>query len=164
MKKRLNQKVQFGYLVQHSLFNFSKLSKNIRANEGFRSFIYNDQFKNPTIGYGHLITTTDVFLRNKKYSKEILVNIFYKDLKKSISDFKKNYNYKNIPNCVQETIIEMIFQLGIKNVLKFKKFNLHIKTKQYYLAAFEMMKSRWYDQTPNRVNKLIVTLLQFNDR
>ena len=96
MKKRLNQKIQFGYLVQHSLFNFSKLAKNISANEGFRSYVYNDQFKNPTIGHGHLITTTDVFLRNKKYSKETLVNIFYKDLRKSISDFKKNYNFEII--------------------------------------------------------------------
>ena len=164
MKKRLNQKIQFGYLVQHSLFNFSKLAKNISANEGFRSYVYNDQFKNPTIGHGHLITLTDVFFSNKKYSKEILVNIFYKDLKKAISDFKKNYNYKNMPNHVQETIIEMIFQLGISGLLKFKKFNLHIKKKHYYLAAFEMMKSRWYDQTPNRVNKLIATLLQPNDR
>ena len=164
LKKRLNQKIQFGYLVQHSLFNFSKLAKNIRANEGFRDYVYNDQLKNPTIGYGHLITTTDVFLRNKKYSKEILVNIFYKDLRKSISDFKKNYNYKNMPNYVQEIIIEMIFQLGINGVLKFKKFNLHIKKKHYYIAAFEMMKSRWYNQTPNRANKLIATLLQPNDR
>ena len=164
MKKRLNQKIQFGYLVQHSLFNFSKLAKNIRSNEGFRSHVYSDQFKNPTIGYGHLITTTDVFLRTTKYSKATLVNIFYKDLKKSISDFKKNYNYKNMPNYVQEIIIEMIFQLGISGVLKFKKFNLHIKKKHYYLAALEMMKSRWYDQTPNRANKLIATLLQPNDR
>ena len=164
MRKKLNQKIQSGYLAQHNLYNFSKLSKSIKANEGFRSCVYKDQFKKPTIGYGHLITVTDVFFNNKKYSKEILVNIFYKDLKKSISDFKKNYNYKNMPNCVQETIIEMIFQLGISGVLKFKKFNLHIKKKQYYLAALEMMKSRWYDQTPNRANKLIATLLKFNDR
>ena len=65
---------------------------------------------------------------------------------------------------MQEIIIEMIFQLGINGVLKFKKFNLHIKKKHYYLAALEMMKSRWYDQTPKRADKLIATLLQHNDR
>ena len=164
MKKRLNQKIQFGYFAQHSLFNFSKILKKIKANEGFKNYVYKDQFKNPTIGYGHLVTTKDAFIRNKKYSKTILLDIFNKDIKRSISDFKKNYNYKNMPDFVQETIIEMIFQLGIRNVLMFKKFNLHIKKKHYYLAALEMMKSRWYDQTPNRANKLIAILLQPNDR
>ena len=94
----------------------------------------------------------------------MLTRIFYSDLKGAISDFKRNYHYKTLPDCVQEVIIEMIFQLGIINVLEFKKFNYFIKKKQYYLAALEMIKSRWYDQTPKRANKLIAILLQFDVR
>ena len=90
----------------------------------------------------------------------MLTRIFYSDLKGAISDFKRNYHYKILPDYVQEVIIEMIFQLGIINVLEFKKFNYYIKKKQYYLAALEMIKSRWYDQTPKRANKLIAILLQ----
>ena len=67
-----------------------------------------------------------------------------------------------MPNHVQETIIEMIFQLGIKKVSKFKNFNFYIKKKKYYLAAFEMIKSRWYQQTPRRVDRLINILLKTN--
>ena len=85
-------------------------------------------------------------------------------MKKAISDFKKYYNYKNLPNSSQEVIIEMVFQLGIKKVLKFKKFNFYIKKNQLYLASLEMMKSRWYQQTPKRVDKLISILLRFNVR
>jgi len=111
-----------------------------------------DIFSNPTIGYGHLVSSGDIFFSNKKYSKKILSKIFIGDLKKAIFDFKKNYYYKKLPNHVQEVIIEMIFQLGIKKVLNFKNFNTYIKKQYYYLAAFEMIKSLWYQQTPKRVN------------
>ena len=76
--------------------------------------------------------------------------------------FKKNYNKIFIPKNVKEVLIEMFYQLGEKNTLKFKKFNNHIKKKYYYLAAFEMMKSRWYKQTPNRVDGLIKILINKN--
>ena len=94
----------------------------------------------------------------------MLTRIFYSDLKGAISDFKRNYHYKILPDCVQEVIIEMIFQLGIRKVLQFKKFNFYINDKQLFLAALEMMKSRWYLQSPIRVNKLIIFLLQPNDK
>ena len=60
---------------------------------------------------------------------------------------------------VQEVIIEMIFQLGIKNMLSFNKFNAHIKKNQLFMAALEMIDSRWYQQTPRRVNKLIANMI-----
>ena len=146
------------------MFNFSKISNRIKANEGFRNCIYIDQIGNPTIGYGHLINQEDNFVLKKKYLKKTLLNIFYIDLKKAIADFKKNYKHKTISDNAQEVIIEMIFQLGIEGMLKFKKFNFFINNKLFYLAALEMMKSKWYQQTPNRVNKLIIVLLQHNVR
>ena len=164
MKSWLNQKTPIGYLAQHSLFNFSRISKRIKVEEGFRSFVYKDNLGNPTIGYGHLINSNDFYSAKKRYSKTTLTEVFYNDLRRAISDFKKNYHYKTLPNTTQEIIIEMIFQLGIRKVLEFKKFNFYIKNKQFYLAAFEMMKSRWYLQTPKRANKLIIILLQYNDR
>ena len=54
----------------------------------------------------------------------------------------------------------MIFQLGIKNCLKFNKFNKLLKKKLLYMAALEMLNSRWYDQTPKRVKQLIDLLLE----
>ena len=101
------------------------------VNGSYKNYIYIDQIGNPTIGYGHLINSKDFFTIKTKYSKITLLDVFYNDLKRAISDFKKNYYYKNLPDNVQETIIEMIFQLGIKNVLRFKKFNLYIKKNQF---------------------------------
>ena len=139
--------------------NFSRLSKRIRLNEGFSNVVYKDQLGYLTIGYGHLIKKEDMFLSKKKYSKKILLKTFNQDLNIAITDFRNKYPHKNQPLNIKEVIIEMIFQLGIKGVLKFKKFNNNIKKKEYHLAAFEMINSKWYLQTPQRVEKLIKILL-----
>ena len=162
MKNQLNRKIQIGFLVQHNLFNFSRISNRIKKNEGYRCGAYKDQLGNLSIGYGHLITAKEKNFFKQKSSKRFLLKIFYVDLKKAISDFKKNYDYNNLSDSIQEVIIEMIFQLGIKKVLKFKKFYYFIKNKQLYLASLEMIKSRWYQQTPRRVNRLIAILLKKN--
>ena len=145
------------------MFNYLALCKKIKKNEGYRNASYLDQLGYPTIGYGHLIKKNEKKLFKKKYSKQYLNKIFIHDLNNAIIDFKKNYNPNKIPNHIQEILIEMIFQLGIKNVLKFKKFNFHLRQKKYYLAALEMLDSRWYLQTPKRVEKHITALL-FHDK
>ena len=134
------------------MINTNRISKRIKLHEGLQDKIYLDTLGNPTIGYGHLVTPEDKFFFKKKYSKKLLLDIFMKDLLKSIFDFKNNYKYKKLQNNTQEVIIEMVFQLGIKKVLTFKKFNHYINNKQLYLAALEMMNSRWYKQTPKTVN------------
>jgi len=146
------------------LLNLLKLSKRIRIHEGFKDHVYKDQLGNNTIGYGHLITQEEKFSFHKKYSKKILKKIFISDFKKTIKDFNRHYKKSNLPAHVQEVIVEMIFQLGINKVLKFNKFNKYIKKKQYYLAAFEMLSSKWYNQTPKRVEFLIKILHNNNVR
>ncbi len=163
MKSQPTQPNQTGYCHLLKLFNYLALCKKIKKNEGYRNVCYLDQLGYPTIGYGHLIKKNEKKFFKKKHSKQDLNKIFIHDLNNAIIDFKKNYNPNKIPNHIQEILIEMIFQLGIKNVLKFKKFNFHLRQKKYYLAALEMLDSRWYLQTPKRVEKHITTLL-FHDK
>ena len=141
------------------MFNLRELYKRIQYNEGYRNKSYNDLFGNKTIGYGHLIKQSEKFLLKDFQSKKYLTQLFDKDLNIAIKNFTKHYNVDKISNHVQEVIIEMIFQLGIKNTLGFKKFNMHIKKKQLYMAALEMIDSRWYKQTPRRVDRLIAVML-----
>ena len=94
-------------------------------------------------------TTTGVSAIDRCKTVHALVNPLAK-----AKDFSKNS---------QEVLLEMIFQLGIKNCLKFKKFNKSLKNKLPYMAALEMLNSRWYDQTPKRVEKLIDLLLEYKN-
>ncbi len=53
----------------------------------------------------------------------------------------------------------MIFQLGSKGVVKFRKMLFFLNKKQKYMAALEMLDSLWYQQTPQRVKNLIKNYL-----
>jgi lysozyme len=145
------------------LSKFSHLKSRIKKNEGYNNQIYYDQVGKPTIGFGHLIKKREKFLHQKKYSKKYLNKLFEDDFSSVLSKFNKSYKVKGLSKNSQEVILEMIFQLGIKNCLKFKKFNKSLKKKLPYMAALEMLNSHWYVQTPKRVEKLIDLLLEYKN-
>ena len=160
MKKPYLQKIQTGCFLQLKLSKFSQLKSRIKKNEGYNNQVYYDQMGKPTIGFGHLIKKKEKFQHQKKYSKKYLNKLFENDFSSAFNDFNKNYKAKGLSKNSQEVLLEMIFQLGIKNCLKFKKFNKSLKRKLPYMAALEMLNSRWYVQTPKRVEKLIDLLLE----
>ena len=136
------------------------LKNKIKKNEGFSNKPYLDSLGNPTIGYGHLIIKKEEKIFRAKFSKKSLSNLFDKDFRKALTDYKKNFNYKKHLKNTKEVYIEMIFQLGIKKQKKFFKMNKHIKNNNMFLATLEMKNSLWYKQTPKRVDGLIKLLLK----
>ena len=141
------------------MLNFSKLKKRIKKHEGFRNRAYLDKLGNLTIGYGHLIRKSEKFRFRNKLTKRKLIKIFEKDFNIAVGDFNKRYNKLKMSKETQEVLIEMIFQLGINRLMKFKKFNNYLKKNLFYLAALEMLDSLWYLQTPKRVENLVNILL-----
>ncbi len=139
---------------------FFQLKAKIKKNEGYRNQIYYDQLEKPTIGFGHLIKKKEKFLYQKKYSKKCLNAVFENDFNMALNDFTKSYDVKNMSKNLQEVLLEIIFQLGIKNCLKFKRFNKFLKKKYFHMCALEMLDSNWYIQTPKRVEKLVSSLLE----
>ena len=166
MKNQLNPKTLTGFFQQLKLIIKNFILKNrIKKNEGFRNTAYKDQLGYPTIGFGHLIKKRDKIKFKTKYPKKLLIEIFEKDFKAAQTKFFKHYSKHKNSKKVYEVLVEMIFQLGIKNVLKFQRFNKFINKGQFYMAALEMFDSKWHSQTPKRVEGLIKILLDFkNDR
>ena len=160
MKKPYLPKIQTGCFLQLKLSKFSKLKSRIKKNEGYNNQIYYDQVGKPTIGFGHLIKKREKFIHKKTYAKKYLNRLFENDFSSALSDFNKSYKAKGLSKNSQEVLLEMIFQLGIKNCLKFKKFNQSLRKKLPHMAALEMLNSRWYAQTPKRVEKLVDLLLK----
>ena len=139
---------------------YLKLIKRIKKNEGFSSTAYKDQLGFLTIGYGHLILPNEKHLIKTKLSKEKLEKIFIKDFKNTIKDYEKYLKKKAYNKKEEELLIEMVFQIGIKGVLRFKKLLSNMRKKNEYLVCFEMMNSLWYKQTPKRVKALIKIFLK----
>ena len=83
--------LQYGSYLQLNLINLKKLKNRIKKNEGYRSKAYLDCLGFKTIGYGHLIKSTEKNLLKKKFSKNFLNDLFNSDLNKALRDFKMNY-------------------------------------------------------------------------
>ena len=139
---------------------YLSLKLRIKKNEGFSSRFYKDQLGNYTIGYGHLIRKKEIILFKKKIKVSFFQNLFENDFKTALDDYNKHFRKYSFSQNIKELIVEMIFQMGIQNVLSFKKTLRHIKKNNKFLAALEMMDSIWYKQTPLRVENLIKHFLR----
>ena len=142
---------------------YQNLKKRIKKNEGFSFKPYRDQLGFLTIGYGHLILSSEKQLTKIKKTKTELEKMFIKDFKCAVSDFNKFLNHCSNNKRDKELLIEMVFQMGEVGVLKFKNLLGNMKRKNKHLVCFEMMNSLWYNQAPNRVKKLIKIYLK-NER
>ena len=131
-----------------------ELKERIKKHEGFVPKIYRDSLGYATIGYGHLVLPTDHFEDGVEYSKEELNEVFEKDFQNALDNANKLI--KDIPLVYQakEVICEMVFQLGIGGVSKFKNMWKALEEGDYYTASVEMLDSRWAKQTPKRAESL----------
>ena len=140
--------------------NLRELKKRIKKNEGFSLKPYKDQLGYLTIGYGHLILPNEANLLKTKTNKTQLNAIFSQDFERALEDYKRYIKKKNYKRKQEELLIEMVYQMGAKRVLKFKKLISNMKKNKKHLVCFEMMDSLWYTQTPNRVKNLIRAFLK----
>ena len=140
--------------------HYRELKKRIKKNEGFSLKPYKDQLGYLTIGYGHLILPNETHLSKNKTNKAQLISIFNQDFERAVRDYKRLIKQKNHNRKDQELLIEMVYQMGAKRVLKFKKLISNMKKNKKHLVCFEMMDSLWYTQTPNRVKNLIRAFLK----
>ena len=134
--------------------SYSDLKTRIKEHEGFVPKIYKDSLGFATIGYGHLVLETDRFKEGVTYKKKDLEEVFDSDF--NIAKSNANQLIKGLPihhqaKCV---IIEMVFQLGIGGVSKFKKMWKALKQNDYQIASEEMLDSKWAKQTPKRAEEL----------
>ena len=131
------------------------VKERIKEHEGFRDTVYLDSLGKRTVGYGHLCVE-DHWEDGKKYDKEYLDEIFDKDFQNAADqceDLCNDYELE-LPETITDVLIEMIFQLGIGNLMKFKKMIAALQEQDFETASLEMLDSRWATQTPSRAEKL----------
>lgn len=139
-------------LVELSMYD--ELKEQIKHHEGFRDTIYKDSLGFATIGYGHLVLPNDPYEEGKTYSKEELSDQFDEDFSKAKNQALDLIGIIPLVHKAQCIIIEMVFQLGVGGVSKFKKMWEALSKGDYTEASFQMMDSRWAKQTPSRAESL----------
>ena len=122
------------------------LIESIKENEGFMGMPYKDSLGKLTIGYGTLLPI------NEEEGELLLKYRLDKAIRQL--QFKKPY-VKELPEPIQEVLYEMAYQLGVSKLLNFRRMWKAIENRNWNEMIKEMRDSKWYKQTPNRVEKLI---------
>lgn len=133
------------------------LRNRVRAHEGYVDHVYKDSLGKKTVGIGHLCVE-DFWEENKKYEEEFLLKIFEQDLITACQGAEELINDlcpdNDLPNDIKLVIVEMVFQLGIGGVSKFRNMWKNLNKSLYKEASDEMKNSRWHSQTKKRCEAL----------
>ena len=139
--------------------DLEKLREELEIDEGCKYEIYLDHLGYPTFGIGHLITDDD-----PEYGWEVGASIdtvrvyetFEQDIEGVLSDCSKLYSdFGDLPEEAQRVIANMMFNMGLTRLSKFKGMKRGVDARNWNQAADEMVDSRWYRQVTNRANRLV---------
>jgi lysozyme len=135
----------------------NEVKESIKVHEGYRNKVYRCSENRRTVGYGHLCVE-DHWEDGREYDKAYLEEIFEKDFENALYNSRTLIGNRNLNHIAQGVICEMVFQLGIGNVSKFKKMWAALDHEDYEEAGNQMLDSRWAKQTPYRCGKLAGTM------
>ena len=139
-----------------------KLKETLKIDEGVVYEIYNDHLGYATFGIGHLVLETDPEhgqTVGTPVSEERVNECFKKDVQTVIEDCKKLHDgWDGYPQEVKQVIANMMFNMGLTRLSKFKNHNAALQSGNWKEAAKEGRDSRWYKQVTNRAERLMKRL------
>ena len=142
--------------------NIDQLREQLIIDEGQVNEIYLDHLGYPTFGIAHLVLESDPEhgeAEGTPVSEERVKDCFEKDVQTVIGDCKKLHDaFDGYPEEVKQVIANMMFNMGLTRLSKFKKHNAALESGDWKTAAVEGRDSRWYNQVTNRAERLMVRL------
>ena len=144
--------------------DIDKLREEIEYDEGNVKKVYLDHLGLPTFGIGHLIRESDPEHGQEvgtEVSEERVKECFEKALDTAISECELLYEdgvFGNLPDEVQQILVNMMFNMGRTRLSKFKKMHGAILEGDWKTAAVEGRDSRWHKQVTNRAERLMKRL------
>ena len=142
--------------------DIEQLKETLKVDEGVVYEIYNDHLGYATFGIGHLVLETDPEhgqAVGTPVSEERVDECFEKDVQTVIEDCKKLHNgWDGYPQEVKQVIANMMFNMGLTRLSKFKNHNAALQSGDWKEAAKEGRDSRWYKQVTNRAERLMKRL------
>jgi lysozyme len=147
--------------------NLEQLSAEIEADEGCVLEVYLDHLGFPTVGVGHLVLESDEEWNKPvgtKVSLERVRVLLRDDLVRTASDCGKLYNdFSKLPEEAQLIIANMMFNMGLPRLSKFKKMKEAVDQRRWNEAAAQMKDSKWYRQVTNRAERLCQRMKALSD-
>ena len=144
--------------------NREAIFEQLKIDEGVVNEIYKDHLGYPTFGVGHLVLESDPEHGQEvgtPVSEERVKECFERDLDIAIGECELLYEdgvFGNLPDEVQQILVNMMFNMGRTRLSKFKKMHAAILEGDWKTAAVEGRDSRWHKQVTNRAERLMVRL------
>lgn len=123
------------------------LSDRIKQHEGKRFKPYEDSEGILTVGYGRNLEAVP-------FSQDEIDLMFENDLRRAVEGSKTFLCYTGLDDTRRGVLTEMVFQMGVAGVSKFKKFLNAAAQHDWQNAHDEMLDSKWAKQTPGRAKEL----------
>lgn len=118
----------------------------IKRHEGFRDYVYMDSAGYWTIGYGHALHP------RSKMPKPVLEALFEYDYANAVTSY--DTLGLDLDPVRQAAVTDMIFNIGIEGIERFKKMMAALKAKDFETAADEVVNSIYYSQVGNRAREI----------
>ncbi len=142
--------------------NIEQLREELERDEGIIYKIYNDHLGYATFGIGHLVLESDPEYGaplGTAVSEERCYEVFEQDVQTVLSDCEKLYeDFYDLPEDAQLIIANMMFNMGLTRLSKFKGMKRGVDARDWETAADEMVDSRWYTQVQRRADRLVVRM------
>jgi lysozyme len=127
--------------------NDTDIQQMIKRHEGYGPNLYVDTAGVLTGGYGH------AFHLGSPLPQQVWSLIFYYDYQQSVRDYEVlDLELDPVRRAV---VIDMLFNLGLPRLLKFKHTLAAIRAGDWEAAARGMENSKWYGQTRTRAVELV---------
>jgi len=142
---------------------------HLKLREGVRTKVYKDSLGKLTVGVGHLVLPEDKLSLGQEISMFAVDTFLQKDMAKALAAAVAQTNQllyvtrENERATIIKALTAVNFQLGTAWNKTFKNTWRLIVAGKLKDAAEEIKDSRWYVQTPVRVNDFAKALLELED-
>lgn len=124
-----------------------KLKEELKRDEGFRECVYKCSAGKLTIGYGHNVEDNPI---PEAFADQLLGY----DIAGALAECERFDWFYDLSDVRKEVIINMVFNLGVGGVGKFKKMIRAMEDGYWRQAASEMLDSKWARQVGQRALRL----------
>ena len=135
--------------------NVELLKQHLIRDEGVIEHVYFDHLGYATIGCGHMVDER----LGGGLDDDVIEHQLKNDIERVEKDLQKFSWWQDLHPIRQVAIANMRFQLGPSRFRGFKKMIQALEEKNYHRASEEAKDSRWYQQTPERAERVIRLLL-----
>lgn len=127
--------------------NIIKLKKDLISAEGLKLKAYKDTMGKTTIGVGRNLDDVGI-------TEEEAFFLLNNDIRRLENELSSIENFPGLSEIRQGIIAEMAFNLGLKNLMKFRRMWKAIYNQDWDAASAEMLSSLWAQQVGKRAIRL----------